>query len=717
MKTLRCLRIEWILLMALCPCSATADEPASRALVYPDSVRGNQVDDYHGVPVADPYRWLEDVDSEATKAWVRSQNSLTFDYLSKIPQREAIRQRLTELWNFERYDAPIRRGGRYFYTRNDGLQNQSVLYVADSLDGAPRELLDPNKLSEDGTVALAGWEVSEDGRYLAYGLAAAGSDWRQWHVKQVDTGEDLDDHLKWVKFSGVSWTPDNRGFFYSRYDEPPPGEEFTGTNYFQKLFYHRLGDAQDKDRLIYERPDQKEWGFSGEVTDDGAYLVISVWRGTEPKNQVFYKSLEDPQAEVVELLSGFDAEYEFLGNQGSVFWLLTDLDAPLRRVIAIDVQHPERSRWSELIGESNQVIRGASVVGNRFFVSYLKDATTRIEMFGLDGRELGHVALPGIGTAGGFQGRQSDEETFYWFTGFTTPATVYRYHVPTGESSVFRRPKVSFDSSDYETRQVFFESKDGTRVPMFITHRRGLKPDGHCRTILYGYGGFDIAITPSFSVSNLVWLERGGIYAVPNLRGGGEYGRSWHEAGMKEHKQNVFDDFLAAAQWLIDNGYTTADRLAIRGGSNGGLLVGAAMTQRPDLFGAAVPAVGVMDMLRYHKFTIGWAWVSEYGSSDDAKEFRNLIQYSPLHNLKPGTHYPATMIMTADHDDRVVPGHSFKFAAALQHAHAGPAPALIRIETSAGHGAGTPTAKLIESAADALAFIETVLEEPRREGR
>jgi prolyl oligopeptidase len=709
MVTFRSSKMYWMLCMALVSLSAQAAEPDGLRLTYPETNRADQSDDYHGVVVQDPYRWLEDVDSEATKAWVQSQNAVTFDFLRKIPQREAIRQRLTELWNFERYTEPVQRGGRYFYARNDGLQNQSVLYVAESLDGTPRELLDPNRLSEDGTVALAGWEVSDDGRLLAYGLAAAGSDWREWHVRDVASGQDLGDHLKWIKFSSVAWTPDHRGFFYSRYDEPPPGEKFTGANYFQKLFYHRLGDPQDQDRLIYERPDQKEWGFSSRVTDDGQYLVIGVWRGTEPKNQVFYKPLAEPQAEVVELLSGFDAEYEFLGNQGSLFWLLTDLDAPLRRVIAIDVQRPDRSHWKEVIAESEQVIRGASIVGDRFFVSYLKDATTRIEMFDLDGRRLGEVALPGIGTAGGFGGRQSDRQTFYWFTSFTAPVTIFRYEVATGESSVFRRPQLPFDPADYVTEQVFFESRDGTRVPMFLTHRRGARPAGGWQTILYGYGGFDISLTPSFSVSNLVWMERGGLYAVPNLRGGGEYGRRWHEAGMKANKQNVFDDFLAAAQWLIDHGYTTPNRLAIRGGSNGGLLVGAAMTQRPELFGAAIPAVGVMDMLRYHKFTIGWAWVSEFGSSDDPDEFPTLLRYSPLHNLNPGTRYPATMVMTADHDDRVVPGHSFKFAAALQHAHAGDPPVLIRIETSAGHGAGTPTTKLIESAADAQAFLEHVL--------
>lgn len=676
---------------------------------YPDTRRSDHVDAYHGVEVPDPYRWLEDPDSAETKSWVEEQNKVTFSYLEGIPQRSALKERLTKLWNFERYGTPEQRGGRYFYTRNDGLQNQSVLYVADSLDASPRELLDPNKLSQDGTVALVGSEVSEDGRYLAYGLAAAGSDWNEWKVKEVATGRDLSDHLRWVKFSGVSWTPDNLGFFYSRYDEPKAGEELTGVNYHQKLYYHRLGDSQDKDVLTYERKDQKEWGFRGEVTEDGRYLIISVWRGTETKNQVFYKRLDSPDAVVVELLAGFDAEYEFIGNDGSVFWFLTDLDAPLRRVIAIDAEHPAREQWRELIPQAEHVVSGASVVGDRFLIAYLKDAATQVRVFDLTGRLEREIALPAIGQASGFAGRRKDGETFYQFTNFTTPSTVYRYDLGEGASTVFRQPKVDFDPQVYGTKQVFYHSKDGTRVPMFITHRKGLKLDGNNPTLVYAYGGFDISITPSFSVMNLVWIEQGGVFAVPNLRGGGEYGRAWHEAGMKDKKQNVFDDFIAAGEWLIANKYTRPQKLAIRGGSNGGLLVGAAMTQRPELFGAALPAVGVMDMLRFHQFTIGWAWVSEFGSSDNPNEFPALLKYSPLHNLKPGTCYPATMITTADHDDRVVPGHSFKFAAALQHAHAGDAPVLIRIETSAGHGAGTPTSKLIDTAADSLAFLLSVL--------
>ncbi len=699
-------QLRLAVLAAICPLTAAAAEPN---LKYPDTRRSDHVDVYHGVQVPDPYRWLEDTDSAETKAWVEAQNKVTFAYLEKIPQRAALRERLTKLWNFERYGTPEKRGGRYFYTRNDGLQNQSVLYVAESLDAPPRELLDPNKLSQDGTVALVGWEVSEDGRYLAYGLAAAGSDWNEWKVKDVATGQDLSDHLRWVKFSGASWTPDGKGFFYSRYDEPKAGEELTGVNYYQKLYYHRLGEPQDKDQLVYERKDHKEWGFRGLVTEDGRYLVISVWRGTEVKNQVFYKRLDTSDAPVVELLAGFDAEYEFIGNDGSTFWLLTDLDAPLRRIVAIDVEHPDRSQWLELVPQAQHVIRGVSAVGDRFLVAYLKNAATQVRVFDLSGRLEREVSLPAIGEANGFAGRRKDEETFYQFTNFTTPPTVYRYEIRSGQSTVFRQPKVDFDPQAYETKQVFYHSQDGTRVPMFITHRKGLPLDGNTPTLMYAYGGFDISITPSFSVMNLVWMEQGGVFAVPNLRGGGEYGRAWHEAGMKDKKQNVFDDFIAAGQWLIDSRYTCAKKLAIRGGSNGGLLVGAVMTQRPDLFGAALPAVGVMDMLRFHKFTIGWAWVSEFGSSDDPAEFRTLLKYSPLHNLKPDTRYPATMVTTADHDDRVVPGHSFKFAAELQRCQAGDAPVLIRIETSAGHGAGTPTSKLIETAADSLAFLLSVL--------
>jgi prolyl oligopeptidase len=673
-------------------------------LKYPLSKTWDHVDDYHGTEVADPYRWLEEPDSPDARAWIEAQNELTFGYLKDLPHREAIRKRLTELWNYERYSLPRKRGERYLFTRNDGLQNQSVLYTSEGLHGEPQMLLDPNTLSEDGTIALAGWRASEDGKLLAYGLAHAGSDWREWKVLDIETGEPLEDHLKWIKFSGVSWLPDGSGFFYSRYDEPQPGQELTAANYYQKLFFHKLGTPQEDDRLIYQRPDQKEWGFDGEVTEDGRYLIISVWRGTERKNQLFYKDLRVADAPVVELIAGFDAAYDFVGNDEGTFYLVTDFDAPLRRVIAIDIEDPPREHWRELIPESDSVLEGVGMVSDFFIALYLKDARSHVSVFDLKGEHVRDVELPGIGSAGGFGGRRDHPETFFAFTNYTTPGTIYRYNVETGETTLHREPKVDFNPGDFETRQVFYTSKDGTRVPMFITSRKGLNLNGDNPTILHGYGGFNVSQTPGFSVSNVVWLEQGGVYATANLRGGGEYGREWHEAGMKDRKQNVFDDFLAAAEWLIDNKYTRRERLAIRGGSNGGLLVGAAMTQRPELFACALPAVGVMDMLRFHKFTIGWAWVSEYGSSDDPAEFKKLLTYSPLHNLKPGVRYPATLVTTGDHDDRVAPFHSFKYAAALQAAHAGEKPVLIRIETRGGHGAGKPTAKIIEEAADVLSF-------------
>ena len=672
---------------------------------YPLTRKTAQVDDYHGTQVADPYRWLEDDNAAETKAWVEEQNKVTFDYLARIPQRQGLRDRLTRLWNFERYGLPYRKGTRYFISRNSGLQNQSVLYTLDSLDAEPRPLLDPNTLSPDGTVALAGLRPSEDGNLLAYGLAVAGSDWNEWKVRDVRTGKDLGDHLRWVKFSGASWTRDNLGFYYSRYDEPKPGEALKGVNYYQKLYYHRVGTPQSEDPLIYERPDHKEWGFGGSVTEDGRYLVITVSQGTDPKNRVFYQELGAAGGKVVELLNELDASYNFVGNDGPLFWFLTDLKSPRGRVIGIDLRNPDRGNWRELIPESADTLQGVTVVNHQFLGHYLKDARTQVRRFTLDGQPAGSIELPGIGTAGGFDGERTDTETFFSFTSFTLPPTIYRHDLVTGQSTPFRQPKVDFDPSRYETRQVFYTSKDGTRVPMFITHRKGLLLDGTNPTYLYGYGGFNISLTPSFSVSMLVWMERGGVYAMPNLRGGGEYGEEWHRAGTKLQKQNVFDDFVAAARWLIENKYTSPSKLAIAGGSNGGLLVGACMTQHPELFRAALPAVGVMDMLRFQKFTIGWAWTSDYGSSDDPSEFRALYAYSPYHNLRPGVRYPSTLVTTADHDDRVVPAHSFKFAARLQECHHGHNPVLIRVETKAGHGAGKPTAKLIEEAADRWAFL------------
>ncbi|HEY8022790.1 MAG TPA: prolyl oligopeptidase family serine peptidase, partial [Thermoanaerobaculia bacterium] len=577
------------------------------------------------------------------------------------------------------------------------------------LDGTPEKLIDPNGFSADGTVALTSYSVSDDGRLIAYGLSSGGSDWEEWRVRDVATGGDLPDRLSWVKFSSIGWTHDSRGFFYSRYDEPKAGEQLEQANYFQKLYYHRLGDAQSADRLVYERPDHKEWGFQGTVTDDGRYLVINVWRGTEIENGIFYQDLGDPGSPVVELLHDFDASYDFVGNDGSLFWFETKLGAPRGRLIAVDAASPARERWREILPQTAETLESASVLAGRFVVTYLKDAHSRVRMFDLAGRPLGEIELPGLGTVTGFAGRPADRETFYLFTSYTTPSTVYHFDLDRGLSRVFRRPPVTFDPARYETRQVFFTSKDGTRVPMFITAKKGLALAGRNPTLLYGYGGFDVSLTPTFAVGNLVWMEMGGVYAVANLRGGGEYGEEWHQAGSKLKKQNVFDDFLAAAEWLIANRYTSRERLAVSGRSNGGLLVGAALTQRPDLFGAAVVGVGVLDMLRFHRFTIGWGWVSDYGSPDNPEEWRALYAYSPYHNLRAGTAYPATFITTADHDDRVVPAHSFKFAAALQRAQGGPEPILIRIETRAGHGIGKPTSKQIDAAADELGFLVRAL--------
>lgn len=685
-----------------CPPSATGK---GSSLTYPVSKKVDHTDNYHGTMVADPYRWLEDANSLETKEWVTAQNKVTQAYLAQIPQRAAIRERLTKLWNYERYSVPGKEGGRYFYSRNDGLQNQSVLYTQKTLTDTPRVLLDPNTMSSDGTVALAGAAVSPDGKLLAYSTAASGSDWNEIRVRDVETGKDLPDHIKWVKFSSTAWTKDGKGFFYSRYDEPKEATKLADVNYFQKLYYHRLGTPQSADTLVYDRPDQKEWGFGGHTTDDGRYLIITTTKGTAPKYRISYKDLSKPDAKVVDLIDNFDAGYDFIDNVGSVFYFSTDRKAPKKRIIAIDVDNPAESNWKEIVAESADTLAGADIINNQLVLEYLKDAKSVVRVHDLKGKLVREVKLPGIGSVGGLSGKREETETFYSFTGFTTPTTIYRLNLKTGESTVFRQPKVDFNPADYETRQQFFTSKDGTKVPMFIVSKKGLKMDGQNPTYLYGYGGFNISMTPGFSPANLAWMEMGGVYVVANLRGGGEYGEAWHQAGTKLRKQNVFDDFIGAAEWLVANKITSPSKLAIGGGSNGGLLVGAAMTQRPELFGAAIPAVGVMDMLRFHKFTIGWAWTSDYGSSENPEEFKALVKYSPLHNLKAGTCYPATMVTTADHDDRVVPAHSFKFAAAAQAAQAGPAPVLIRIETKAGHGAGKPTTKQIEEVADRWGFL------------
>ena len=674
-------------------------------LAYPVTKTTGQTDNYHGTTVADPYRWLEDANSAETKEWVTAQNKLTQAYLAQIPQRAAIRERLTKLWNYERFSVPGKEGGQYFYTRNDGLQNQSVLFTQKSLGDTPRVLLDPNTLAADGTVALAGIEVSPDGKLLAYSTAASGSDWNEIRVRDIATGKDLEDHIKFVKFSNTAWTKDGKGFFYSRYDEPKEATKLADVNYFQKLYFHRIGTPQSADTLVYERADQKEWGFGGQTTDDGRYLVITTTKGTAPKYRVSYKDLSKPDSKVIDLIDNFDAGYTFIDNVGSVFYFSTDRNAPKKRIVAIDVSKPQESNWKEIVAENADTLAGADIINNQLVLEYLKDARSVVRVHALDGKPVREIALPGIGSVGGLMGKRGETETFYSFTGFTTPTTIYRLDMKTGKSTVFRQPKVDFNPADYETRQQFYTSRDGTKVPMFIVSKKGLKMDGSNPTYLYGYGGFNISMTPGFSPANLAWMEMGGVYVVANLRGGGEYGEAWHQAGTKLQKQNVFDDFIGAAEWLIANKVTSPQKLAIGGGSNGGLLVGAAMTQRPELFAAAIPAVGVMDMLRFHKFTIGWAWTSDYGSSENPEEFKALVKYSPLHNLKKGSCYPATMVTTADHDDRVVPAHSFKYAAAAQAAQGGSAPILIRIDTKAGHGAGKPTTKQIEEVADRWGFL------------
>lgn len=690
------------------PDSTTAPS-AAKAFAYPAPEKSNQVDDYFGTKVADPYRGLENADSPATKQWIKAENKLTEKFLDAIPERAKINRRLTALWDYEKYGVPFREGGRYFLGKNSGLQNQSVVYTSTALPGEPKVLLDPNTLSQDGTVALGGYAVQEQGKLFAYGLSTAGSDWQQWKVRDIETGKDLKDTLEWVKFSSASWAHDGSGFYYSRYDQPKEGgEKLKEANYFQKLYFHKIGTPQSEDRLVYERKDHKDWLFSAEVTEDGAYLIIDVSQGTDVKNRIFYQDLHKTDAPVVELLGKQDASYSFLGHDGPVFWFRTDLKAPRGRIIAIDVTKP--GEIMELVRQVQEKLDSVSVVGNRFVANYLKDAHSLVRMYSFTGEAAGEIPLPGLGTASGFTGKRSDMETFYSYVSYTEPPTIYRYEFAKDTSTVLFRPKVDFDSSKFTTEQAFYESKDGTRVPMFITHRKDFSKDGAHPTLLYGYGGFDISITPSFSPAVAVWLEMGGVYAVANIRGGGEYGEEWHQGGMKGNKQNVFDDFIAAGEWLIAHKYTSTPKLAIQGRSNGGLLVGACLTQRPDLWGAALPGVGVMDMLRFQKFTIGWAWASDYGSSDSEEDFKTLLKYSPLHNVKAGTKYPPTLIVTADHDDRVFPGHSFKFAATLQAAQAGDAPILIRIETRAGHGAGKPTSKLIEDVTDQWAFLARTLQ-------
>ena len=700
-------RLAFVLCLTVMVSMVSASTLAANGSAYPTAARGNHVDDYHGVKVSDPYRWMEDLDSPQTQAWVSAENALTEQYLAAIPARQKIHDRLKAIWNHEKFGVPFKAGSSYFYFKNSGLQNQSVLYMAPSIKAKPRVLLDPNTLCADGTLALGPIAVSDDGKLLAYSTQASGSDWQEWRIRTIASGEDYPEVIKWSKFSGAAWLPDGSGFYYNRYAEPKSATQFKDANYFQKVYFHQVGTPQSQDTLVYERKDHKEWGFGASVSEDGHYLLLAVSQGTAPKNLVFYKDLRQPHSAFIPLVTAFDAEYSFLNNSGSVFWFKTDKDAPRGRIIALDVVHPAAA--SEVIPQSKDTIESAGVVGDAFVLSYLQDAHAQVRVFDLNGHPLHEVALPGLGSVGGFGGKRRDRETFYAYTGYTNPTTIYRLDMTSGKSTMVFEPKVDFNPAEYVTEQVFYTSKDGTRVPMFINHKKDLTFDGSAPAILYGYGGFDIPLTPAFSVAVLTWMEMGGVYVVANLRGGSEYGEDWHQAGMLGKKQNVFDDFIAAADYLVVHKYTSRAKLAINGGSNGGLLVGAVMTQRPDLCAAAIPEVGVLDMLRFQKFTIGWAWTSDYGSSDDPQQFKWLFAYSPLHNLKPGVHYPATLIMTADHDDRVFPAHSFKFAATLQYEQAGPAPILIRLESKAGHGAGKPTTKLIDSAADKFAFLVKVL--------
>jgi prolyl oligopeptidase len=678
---------------------------------YPSSKTVDHTDVYHGTKVADHYRWLEDVDAGDTASWVGAQNKATFDFLAGIPQRQAIKQRLTEIYNYPRFGVPAKEGGRYFYTFNSGLQNQSPLYVKDSLAAEGRIVIDPNKLSTDGTVALTTNSPSKDGQWLGYGIAASGSDWNEFRVKSIATGEDTSDVIKWVKFSGFNWTKDSKGFFYSRYPEPRKDANTTFSDLAnQTIYYHRLGTPQADDQLIYEDAANPKRGWGGTVTDDGRYLLIYGSEGTDPRNRLYYVDLKDGakpdlSGPVVKLVDVIEADYTVIGNEGSRLIVQTDLEAPRRRIISIDLANPDKAGWRTLVPESRNVIQSSGIIGGRIVVHYSEDVKSRVAVFDLDGKHQGDIPLPGIGSVGAISGNHDEPEMFFSFTSFVYPTTNFRSDVATLKTEVFQAPKVAFDPSLYETRQEFYTSQDGTRVPMFITARKGLKLDGSHPTHLYAYGGFNISVTPSFSPSTVTWLEFGGIYVVANIRGGGEYGREWHTAAIKENRPRAYEDFIAAGDYLVQRGYTTHGRLMISGGSNGGLLMGAVINKRPDLARVALPAVGVMDMLRFQKFTIGWAWASDFGSSDDPEGFKYISSYSPLHTIKPNTQYPAVLVTTGDHDDRVHPGHSFKYAAAMQAANPNPKyPTYIRIDVKAGHGAGKPVSKIIEETADRLAF-------------
>ncbi|MFM9905034.1 MAG: prolyl oligopeptidase family serine peptidase [Pyrinomonadaceae bacterium] len=683
-----------------------AGVPAQTKFDYPKPRRGDTVDDYHGTKVADPYRWMEDAPLNAeTQAWIDAENKLTNAYLAAIPQRAWIKTRLTELWNYERFSAPAKiTDGLYIYAKNDGLQDQSVWYKATSINDPGTVFFDPNKLTTDGTAALNGSAFTDDGKLWAYGISRSGSDQTEWRVRNVATGQDLADKIGPIKFSGVSWLKDNSGFFYSNYAAVEKGQELKDTTFYQKLYFHKLGTPQSEDYVVYERPDNREYFVGGSVSEDGNWLMIYVGLGTSTQNMLYVKNLTMEKAPIIPVIEKLEAAYNVIGNDGSTFYFHSDKDAPRSRIISTDVLAPKQG-WKEIVPQTAETLQGADFINDQFVLDYLKDAYSQIKIVARDGKPVREVKLPGIGSAGGFGGKRFDTETFYSYSSFNAAPTIYRYDMKTGVSTLFRQAKVKFDPASIEVKQVFYSSKDGTKVPMFIVHKKGIKLDGTNPTLLYGYGGFNISITPYFSVSELPWIESGGVYAVANIRGGNEYGEAWHEAGTKLKKQNVFDDFIAAAEWLIKNKYTSNKKLAIQGGSNGGLLVGAVLNQRPELFAAALPEVGVMDMLRFTKFTIGYAWTSDYGSPDNPEEFKALYAYSPYHNAKPGTKYPPTLVTTADTDDRVFPAHSFKYTAAMQAAQAGDAPVLIRIDVKAGHGGGKPTTKQIQEQADIYGFL------------
>lgn len=682
----------------------------TQTLKYPATKRTDQTDTYHGVKVADPYRWLEDDvrQSKEVAGWVEAENKVTFKFLEEVPQRDAIRKLITRLYNFPRLSTPWKVANRYFFSKNNGLQNQSVFYTMTSLDQKPEVLLDPNSWSKNGTVALSEVSVSNDAKRLAYQVNEAGSDWAVWRFIDIETKKKLDDELKHIKFGGASWAKDGKSFYYSRLPEPKKGEKFQALNLNQAVYLHRIGTPQSEDKLVYHLPEHPDWSYAPKVTEDGRYLVITVHVGTDSRYRITVLDLTKPDAKPIELIDNFKNEYTFVGNANTLFYFQTDLDAPRKRLVAIDLADPKRT-LHEIIPQKEETLEEVHFICYCFIASYLQDVKSLVKIYWPNGQLARTLDTPGIGSVSGFGGTQKETETFYTFNSFATPPTTYRYDVISGRSEIYHRAEVKFDPAKYTVKQIFYKSKDGTRVPMFVVHRKDIKLDGSNPTVLYGYGGFSISLTPRFSLRIASWLELGGVFVVANLRGGGEYGEAWHKAGTKLKKQNVFDDFIAAAETLIEKGYTRTDKLAIMGGSNGGLLVGAVMTQRPDLFGACLPAVGVMDMLRFHQFTAGRFWTDDYGSADNPDEFKTLRAYSPYHNLKPGTCYPATLITTADTDDRVVPGHSFKFAAALQKAQSCNNPVLIRIETEAGHGMGKPTTKQIDEMTDMWAFLVRVL--------